>query len=120
MTVYNQQNKHTGGMGCTCTPITPIVMTVYEPPATKPSMTFTVYRPSITNVTLYTDPMRDWINLEVYIDNYISMAQLLAEFSYITRAILHGIESIFPPPSNSVHKDGKHPISEKKASKGAG
>jgi hypothetical protein len=34
--------------------------------------------------------------------------------------MLHGIESIFPPPSQSGHKDGNHPISEKKAAKGAG
>jgi hypothetical protein len=34
--------------------------------------------------------------------------------------MLHGIESIFPPRSQSGHKDGKHPISEKKAAKGAG
>jgi hypothetical protein len=97
MTVYKQQK--TGGMGCTCTPttptaiavrdppampITPKVMTVYEPPAKKPSTALTVYRPVVTTVTLYTYPMRDWVNLEVYVDDYIAMAQILEELPYIT------------------------------------
>jgi hypothetical protein len=74
--------------------------------------------PKVTIVTLYTNPMKEWVNLEVYVDDYIAMAQSVTALSYITRAMLHGIESIFPPPSQSGHKDGKHPISEKKAAKG--
>jgi hypothetical protein len=39
---------------------------------------------------------------------------------YACFSLLHGIDSIFPPPSKLGHKNGKHPISEKRASKGAG
>jgi hypothetical protein len=56
----------------------------------------TVYRsqhppPKVTTITLYTNPMKEWVNLEVYVDEYIVMAQLLTALTYITRAMLHGI-----------------------------
>jgi hypothetical protein len=38
----------------------------------------------------------------------------------ITRAILHGMQPVFPEPEVTGHTQGKHPISEKKAVKGAG
>jgi hypothetical protein len=55
--------------------------------------------PKVTTVTIYTNPMKEWVNLEVFVDDYIAMAQLVIALSYIKRAVLHGIESIFPPPS---------------------
>jgi hypothetical protein len=30
--------------------------------------------PKVTTVTLYTNPMKEWVNLEVYVDDYIAMA----------------------------------------------
>jgi hypothetical protein len=85
----------------------------------------TVYRslhppPNVTTVTIHTNPMKEWVNLEVYVDDYIAISHLVIALPYITRAILHGIESILPPPPQAGHKDVNHPISDKKAAKGAG
>ena len=53
--------------------------------------------------------------LEVYIDDFIGVIQSrepdkLLQFS---RALLHGIHSVFPPPDITGH-GGHDPISEKK------
>jgi hypothetical protein len=57
----------------------------------------------------------------VYVDDYIAAAvenksgTLLGR---ITRSALHGIHSVFPPPSVTGHTGGKDPISVKKLEKG--
>jgi hypothetical protein len=66
------------------------------PPLAKANSTtstaLTVYRSQDpTTVTLYTNPMKEWVNLEVYVDDYIAMEQLLAALPYLTRAMLHGL-----------------------------
>ena len=54
-------------------------------------------------------------NLEVNVDNFISMTNNLdyKNIQHLSRAILHGIHSIFPPPSVTGHS-GEDPISIKK------
>jgi hypothetical protein len=57
----------------------------------------------------------------VYVDDYIAAAVENAEgtlLGRITRAALHGIHSIFPPPEVTGHVGGKDPISLKKLMKG--
>jgi hypothetical protein len=44
--------------------------------------------PKVTAVTLYTNPMKEWVNLEVYVDDYIAMAQSVTALPYITRAMI--------------------------------
>ncbi len=53
--------------------------------------------------------------LEVYVDNFIGMMQAPTkqELRHFTRAVLHGIHQIFPPPQETGIKDDK-PISMKK------
>jgi hypothetical protein len=53
--------------------------------------------------------------IEVYVDDFISMTNDLRDehLLQLSRAILHGIHCIFPPPSISNHCGGD-PISEKK------
>jgi hypothetical protein len=59
--------------------------------------------------------------LEVFVDDFIGMTNDRTEkyLSQISRAMLHGIHSIFPPPSMTGH-DGGDPISEKKLKQGDG
>jgi hypothetical protein len=67
----------------------------------------TVYRsqhppPKVTTIMIYTNPMKEWVNLEVYVDDYIAMAQLVTALPYIKRAMLHGKESFSHPHHNQV------------------
>ncbi|KAL7530548.1 hypothetical protein ACHAWF_007729 [Thalassiosira exigua] len=59
--------------------------------------------------------------LEVYVDDFIQMAQTNeeAQLRYCSRAILHAIHSVFPPPEISGHS-GEDPISLKKKLAGEG
>ncbi|KAL7548503.1 hypothetical protein ACHAWF_011783 [Thalassiosira exigua] len=59
--------------------------------------------------------------LEVYVDDFIQMAQTTDEAAlrHCSRAILHGIHSVFPPPEISGHS-GEDPISLKKLLAGEG
>jgi hypothetical protein len=59
----------------------------------------------------------------VYVDDYIGAAVENADgtlLGRISRAVLHGIHSVFPPPDVSGHTDGKDPVSLKKLQKGDG
>ena len=59
--------------------------------------------------------------LEVYVDDFIQMAQTNdeARLRHCSRAILHAIHSVFPPPEISRHS-GEDPISLKKLLAGEG
>ena len=59
--------------------------------------------------------------LEVFCDNFIHMAQTSdpAQLVHLSRALLHGIHSVFPPPNVSVHNN-QDPISKKKLDSGEG
>ena len=59
--------------------------------------------------------------IEVYVDDFISATNQLdnKHLTQISRAVLHGIHSIFPPTNISNHCGGD-PISEKKMEKGDG
>ena len=57
--------------------------------------------------------------LEVFCDNFIHMAKKSypAQFLHLSRSLLHGINSVFPPPQMSGH-NGQDPISKKKLDSG--
>jgi hypothetical protein len=59
--------------------------------------------------------------LEVFVNDFIGMTNNKSEkhLTKLTRAMLHGIHSIFPPPCMTGH-DGGDPISEKKLKQGDG
>lgn len=59
--------------------------------------------------------------LEVYIDDFINLAQTtdVNELRHISRAVLHGIHSIFPPPAVTGH-DGEDPVALQKLMQGDG
>ena len=59
--------------------------------------------------------------LEVYVDDFIQLAQTSdpAALRHLSRALLHGIHSVFPPPAISGH-NGEDPISQKKLIEGEG
>ena len=59
--------------------------------------------------------------IEVYVDDFIAATNQLDDkhLTQLSRAVLHGIHSIFPPPNISNHCGGD-PISEKKMEKGDG
>jgi hypothetical protein len=56
--------------------------------------------------------------MEVYVDDFIQLAQTEnpAQLEHLSRAILHGIHSVFPPPDVTGH-DGEDPVSLKKQNK---
>ena len=59
--------------------------------------------------------------LEVYVDDFCTLIQCTdpAELLRISRALLHAIHSVFPPPSQTGHPGGD-PISVKKLNEGEG
>jgi hypothetical protein len=59
--------------------------------------------------------------IEVYVDDFIGCTNELSKenLERFSRALLHGIHCLFPPPSVSQHKGGD-PISEKKLKQGDG
>ena len=61
------------------------------------------------------DSTQDCTQLEVYVDDFVAMTNNVQEEHLLhwSKAILHGIHSIFPPPTVSLHTGGD-PISEKK------
>jgi hypothetical protein len=63
-----------------------------------------------------------WARLmEVYVDDFIQAAQTTDpdRLLHMSRAILHGIHSVFPPPAVTGH-DGEDPVSQKKLEQGDG
>ena len=59
--------------------------------------------------------------LEVFCDSFIHISQTSdpAEFLHLSRALLHGIHSVFTTPQVSGH-NGQDPISNKKLELGVG
>jgi hypothetical protein len=59
--------------------------------------------------------------MEVYIDDFIQLAQTTDpnQLLHLSRAILHGIHLVFPPPSITGH-EGEDPVSLKKLRQGDG
>ena len=59
--------------------------------------------------------------LEVYVDDFIQLAQStdVDVLRHCSRAALHGIHSVFPPPKVTGHS-GEDPISKKKLMEGEG
>ena len=59
-------------------------------------------------------PPRPLTIIEVYVDDFIAATNRLSlgELRHISRAMLHGIHAIFPPPSITKHCGGD-PVSEK-------
>ena len=61
--------------------------------------------------------------LQVYVDDFCNAATQSMDGSHlptISRATVHSIHSIFPPPDVTGHEGGKQPMSEKKLDKGEG
>ena len=54
--------------------------------------------------------------MDVYVDDFMQAAQTTdpAKLQHLSRAMLHGIHSVFPPPRKTGH-DGQDPIHQKKA-----
>jgi len=59
--------------------------------------------------------------MEVYMDDFIGLAQALSQSQLVqfTRAVLHGIHTVFPPPDLEENKEDE-PISIKKLKQGNG
>jgi hypothetical protein len=59
--------------------------------------------------------------IEVYVDDFIQLAQTTdpQQLEHLSRAILHGIHSVFPPPAVTGHA-GEDPVSIKKLKQGDG
>ena len=59
--------------------------------------------------------------IEVFVDDFIGMTNGGTEdhLRHVSRAMLHGVHSIFPPPDASGH-DGEDPIAQKKLDNGDG
>ena len=59
--------------------------------------------------------------LEVYIDDFIQLAQTCdpTRLTHLSRALLHAIHAVFPPPAITGH-DGEDPVSLKKLRQGEG
>ena len=53
--------------------------------------------------------------LEVFVDDFIQLAQTTDEkaLRHCSRAVLHGIHSVFPPPNITGH-NGEDPVPKKK------
>ena len=67
-------------------------------------------------VTTRIEAAANFVNLvEVFVDDYIGATNngSLQHLTNLSRAMLHGIHSIFPPPAHSGHQGGD-PISQKK------
>ena len=72
---------------------------------------------STSKCAAVTSPM----TLEVFVDDFIAAVQTndTAELRQTSRAMLHGIHAIFPPPDITKH-NGYDPVSEKKLHQGEG
>ena len=78
--------------------------------------------PTFTTQTLTDTHAQAFLHLlEVYIDDFIQLAQCTdpAQLLHLTRAILHGIHSIFPPPSVTGGTE-EDPVALKKLCQGDG
>ena len=59
--------------------------------------------------------------LEVFVDDFVQLVHTTDEeaLRHCSRAVLHGIHSVFPPPNFTGH-NGADPVSVKKLLKGEG
>ena len=59
--------------------------------------------------------------IEIYVDDFVAMTQTSSpdKLLHLSRAMLHGIHSVFPPPDVSGH-NGQDPVSQKKLDDGDG
>jgi hypothetical protein len=59
--------------------------------------------------------------VEVFVDDFITATnnQSIRHLTHVSRAMLHGVHSIFPPPAITKHP-GEDPISQKKLANGEG
>jgi hypothetical protein len=67
-------------------------------------------------------PSEQYLRLmEVYVNDFIQLAQTTDpnQLRHLSRAILHGVHLVFPPPSVTGHV-GKDPVSMKKLAQGDG
>ena len=66
-------------------------------------------------VVTTTPPIKQSTLVEVYMDDFIGITNNLQDdhIKQLSRAILHGVHTIFPPPAISGHQ-GQDPISQKK------
>ena len=66
-------------------------------------------------------PLRPHTIIEVYVDDFIAGSNVIdrLHLQHVSRAMLHGIHAIFPPPSVTKHC-GEDPISKGKLEKGEG
>jgi hypothetical protein len=68
-----------------------------------------------------TTPDEETTLFEVFVDDFVGVTNngSTENLRHISRAMLHGIHSIFPPPEITKHT-GEDPVSEKKIAKGEG
>jgi hypothetical protein len=66
-------------------------------------------------ISISLDPHKNWVHMEVYVDDFFGMTHMLMAMTIITIAILYGIESVLLEPAITNHLGGKHPLSKKKA-----
>jgi hypothetical protein len=55
------------------------------------------------SMLLSTKPEKDWVILEVYMDDFLAHTQRIEANHQITSAILHGMQSVFVEPDVTVH-----------------
>lgn len=51
-----------------------------------------------------------WAVIEVFVNDFIAMSQAASWCRHLTRAILHGIDEVFPPSHVTGHTGEKQPI----------
>ena len=77
-----------------------------------------IRRPSATEVDDIGRDAVPWAAIEVFVDDFMVMAQDKSRLEHLSRSVLHAVEQVFPPPAITGHVGGKDPISEKKILKG--
>ena len=95
-----------------------------QPPSSLPAHPLEEYLLPLTFTSAYptTEETQGFLHLiEVYIDDFIQLAQCTDpdQLLHLSRAILHGIHSIFPPPTVTGGTE-EDPIALKKLRQGDG
>ena len=77
--------------------------------------------PPTDTTTTDKQPKQSCTNLEVYVDDFFvgTNCRMESHLLHLSRALLHGIHAIFPPPNITGHS-GADPISVKKLEQGDG
>ena len=70
---------------------------------------------------LFTNDTEGTTHVHVYVDDFIGLTNLITHdhLKQVSRAMLHGVHSMFPPPNISGH-NGEDPVSIKKLTDGEG